>query len=57
MEEEIKDVQPVVDELEGDGVALAEAEEDVLQTVDKRDERLGGRGNEENGLCFCSPRF
>ena len=48
MEEEITDFQTVVDELEGNGVALAETEKDVLETVDQRDKGL--KGKRERGI-------
>ena len=40
LEKEIKDFQTVVDELEGNGVALAETEKDVLEAVNQRDKGL-----------------
>ena len=40
MEKEIKDFQTVVDELEGNGVALAETEKDVLEAVNQHDKGL-----------------
>lgn len=58
MEKEIKDFQTVVDELEGNGVALAETEKDVLEAVNQRDKGLKAKKEgEKHALCFCSLRF
>ena len=48
LEEEIKDFQTVVDELEGNGVALAETEKDVLEAVNQRDKGLKAKKEGKN---------
>ena len=47
-----------MDELEGNGVALAETEKDVLEAVNQRDKGLKAKKEgEKHALCFCSLRF